>query len=646
MPLLKQCLGVDLGFNTVKIVELALDKKGVRVLRAESAPTGATPGMADDEVRQAIAMTAREVLKKGRFSSRKAIFTISGQKIFTRRFRLPKTSDERLARIIQYEARQQIPFPLDKTILQYQHRELADEGEVEVLLAAVRIDEVRDFMALAAKTGLTPIAIGVSSFAVFNALEFVGMDEAKAAKLFDALSHGGKAAGPKAKAKGAGFQIPKFGKKGKAEPEPEAAPEEEAPAEFAYEEVRGYINLGATTMDLAVGRGRVGEMVLFNRTIPLGGNEMTKAIQRRCSVESFHDAERIKTTSTQLMSYNFDFESEGQLNEDASAAATEVADRIVTEIRRSLDFYITQPDGMAIDSVILGGGLAQMKGIDTYLEEKLTMNVSIANQLPADSPLRWPDTLGAITTFLPAIGLALQGMGIGSCRVDFLPEERKITRDFPYRVAAVMAAVVGGTVFFASQAGNDYSVKYGAAASSLEGEYLKNFAQSKRFTDAQAEQQDIADKFLGLNKAVGQRDYWIDVLTLLAEARPPGITIVDIETGHDGSLTVVAQSEQSVDAATFNSAIKEKLKGRTLIDPEIDDIVSIAGPAGSSPLGVQRFTIKTKMIDKVNHLKITPTPVPTARAGAQPGGGFTGFEGDPTVPRRPGPPAGGSRRRQ
>lgn len=615
---LKQCLGVDLGFNTVKIVELALDKDSVKILRAESAPTGASPAMSDEEIRQAIVSTTKELIKKGRFSSRKAIFSISGQKVFIRRFRLPKTSEERLARIIQYEARQQIPFPLDKTILQYQHRDIPGEAEVEILLAAVRSDEVRDFMQIANRTGLTPIAVGVSSFALFGAHQFINLDEKDRKKVF--ASHGKKAeeaaeGAPAAAGKKKGFDLGSLlKKKKKAEPEPEESPEESPEAEFSeeedytYQEVKGYINIGATALDLAIGRGGAGELVPFNRTIPVGGNEMTKAIQRELNVESFNDAERIKTSATQLMSFNFDFEEENQVNQDASMAVTQVTDRMVTEIRRSLDFYITQPDGMAIDSIVLSGGQAQIPGIDSYLEEKLTMPVSVVPLPPEGSALRWPESAGSLSPYMIAIGLGLQGIGLSPIAVDFLPEERKITRDFPYRVTGVMFLLVGGTIVIASQMGGEYAAKYRAKADELNARIQRESQDAQQFQAVQQEHNQVADMFVALDKSMGQRDYWMDILVQVAEVKPPGILMRDWDMFHDGQMTIVAESNQAVDSAEFVSALRNAFEGRLDMEPSVDSINEVPGQGGQR---VNRFTIRMKLNDKVNHLKITPTPTAT-----------------------------------
>jgi Tfp pilus assembly PilM family ATPase len=624
MRSLKQCLGVDLGFNSVKIVELAIDRNGVRTVRAASAPTGATPNMTTEEVNQAIISTAREVIKKGRFSSKNAIFSISGQKVFVRRFTLPGATPERLERMIQFEARQQIPFPIDRTILQYQYKPVPGENEVEVLLVAIRTDEVKSFMQLISKTGLKPLMVSVSSFALFNAEQFLKTapeDLGKHYELFKAKEKPKKAAGGKKKG---GFKLSlKKGKKADSEPLEEVLVEEELSQEeeFAFQEVIGHINIGATSYDLAVGDSSI----KFIRTVPVGGNQMSLAIQRACNVESFNDAERIKSSATQLMTFSFDFDEESQLNQEASMAVTEVADKIVSDIRLSLDFFITQPDGMAVDSIVLAGGQAQLPGFAEYLEEKLTVPVTVMAPPQEGGSFQWQEAAGALSPYSIAIGLALQGLSLSAVTVDFLPEEQKITRDFPYKVAAVMLIILGAIIGIASQAGKDYSAKYDREVGRLQADLNRKKQQIQRYNQAQSLHSEVATDFVDFEKSFGQRDYWMDILAALTEAKPAGAILVDVSMDHGGIVELLGESNVQVDAALFaegiQSLFEERIKKK---GAQVVGMITIPAPQGGGEERYQ-FIINFALKDKFNHLKITPTPSPTPVKNNRAGRGGIGM---------------------
>ena len=49
----------------------------------------------------------------------------------------------------------------------------------------------------------------------------------------------------------------------------------------------------------------------------------------------------------------------------------------------------SQPDGVAVDSIVLSGGLARLKYLASYVEEKMGLPVQLAE--PRHAQLRLPD---------------------------------------------------------------------------------------------------------------------------------------------------------------------------------------------------------------------------------------------------------------
>ncbi|MEQ8820743.1 MAG: pilus assembly protein PilM [Sumerlaeia bacterium] len=612
MPL-KKCLGVDLGSNTVKIVELALERNGVRVLRAASAETGVDPSMPSEERRAIISKTARDLIRGAKMGTKDAVFVLPGQKVFIRRFRLPETSPERLERIINYEARQQIPFPLDKTDLQFQFFPIPEDKEVEVLLVAVRHDEVNDFMTMVDKTGLKPRLISVSSFAVFNAQAYMARP---AAAVVEALN-------PR-KAKSAKKTKGKKNKKKKGEDVADEdilvggeGDEEALDEEFVFEEVKGFVNVGAVATDLVVARQQ-GDKSLpgFFRSFPVAGNEITRNIMEDCGIESFTDAEGVKRHQTRLMTFDFDFDEGGDTNRDACGAATDAVDRLVNEIRRSLDFYISQPDGQAVDFLLVSGGQANLPGMDTYIEEKLTITTSVLSDVPEDTALQWPNPGESMAAYAPAIGAALQGIGMGGLEVDFLPRERKITRDFPYKTAAILAVLLLGVLFFAAQAGEKYMSLYSQETAALENVMLQRREQDLAAREADQQNVAVAKLYEDFAKGVTQRDYWLEFLANINRLKPPEVVIDRVEADHDGNFEIVGVSETERSSADFAKAMQESMEN-FMREPEITRSAQTRDPRFPDRQTVYRFVIEGEMQDKINILNITPTPTPTPTGGPQ-----------------------------
>lgn len=599
MPVLKKCLGIDLGTSAVKLVEVVVDRAAIRVVNAISRETGLEAGATPEQRRDAIERTTKELLREARTSTKDAIFGLPGQKVFIRRFRLPDTTDERLEKIVNYEARQQIPFPLEKTDLQFQYFRLPETKEVEVLLTAVRNEEIAEFMALATRTGLKVAAVGVGSFALFNTQAILDTPADKLAAMIDRL---GKKDAPKGKAA-------------------KEQTEEEDAAEAAMEEVKANVHIGASSFDLVISHRARRTLLKFSRSVPnVGGNELTRAIMSACEVGSFADAEAIKRHQTKAMTMEFNPTGEENLNPDSCAAATQAIDRLVVELRRSLDFFISQQDGMSVDGIVLSGGQSLLPGLDAYLEEKLAVPTMLMAGVPEGSGLQWQSS-EPITTYAAALGLAIQGVGLGTASVDFLPRERKISRDFPYKSVAIMAALLVAAAGLGTMVGSESQSVLNGEAGRVQSQLAINRPQKTAVDELVQAQTQISSVYEVIEQGVVDRAFWLDYLTTINELKPPDIVLVDVQMGHTGTTRIrgVAGSQRS--AADFVSSLKDAIKPKNPSDAprlgeRLNQLPNYPGFTGS----VYSFEILFTVPNKPNPLKVPP-PFSATQPGVNPGAG-------------------------
>lgn len=82
---------------------------------------------------------------------------------------MPAVGEEELRGILDYEVERHIPFHLEEVQYDFQVLE-RDAEKATVLLAAARKEEIGRYLALLQEAGITPTALGVSTFASFNAL--------------------------------------------------------------------------------------------------------------------------------------------------------------------------------------------------------------------------------------------------------------------------------------------------------------------------------------------------------------------------------------------------------------------------------------------------------------------------------------------
>lgn len=640
----RRCLGVDIGSTSLKIAELSQDRTGVIIHRLVEAPLDVGPDASAEERWTAIVQTLRDLLREYKIATRQAVFALPGQAVFIRRVRLPLTSEERLHRIIRFEARQQIPFPLEQTLLQYQISPTEVEDEVEVLLVAIKREIVDQYMGMVRRLGLRPIRLSVSSFALFNFHMFDRgvepeefspeepvrrtAEEEAAEQAAEAEAEAKKAARGKGLLAGLKNALSRKAAKAAEAAEQEAA---EAQAETAvaepfgapaYEEVKAYINIGASTMDLAIGRTGPSRLIGFARSIPLAGNHLTRAIMERCGCETFTEAEKIKREQTQVLLGGAPPAAD-RYKEEACRAIMPTIDRMVAEIRRSLDFYISQPDGVAVDRLVISGGQSALPNLPAYLEERLGVPVEIAREvhnprcrsnLPAETD---------VTNYLVAMGLALQGLGATCITIDFLPEHLKGWIEFKRKNVqlAIQLAIVGAMLFMASQVGDRMSFLWETQARNIELDVAQLGDLSTMFQEAQTKRQMLTGMAFVINRAAGKleaygedRDLIFRTLAMIQSERPADVFLQGLEIGPNGKLVIDGLAEQVRSAAS----LAEALENREEIERATFTRTPAPMPVRTGVPGIQSrlYSFQVTAWLKNKHSKIEPTP-PEVGSGAR-----------------------------
>ena len=140
----ERILALDIGASTVKVGEFLVAKgHGLRLINFNFADLGIDPD--HEENRKAlIVSTVRNVVREKNIKATNVAFSVSGQSVFTRFVKLPPVDESKVAQIIQYEAQQNVPFPIDEVIWDYQLLGSNPQGELEVVLLAIKSDIIEE----------------------------------------------------------------------------------------------------------------------------------------------------------------------------------------------------------------------------------------------------------------------------------------------------------------------------------------------------------------------------------------------------------------------------------------------------------------------------------------------------------------------
>ncbi|WP_338505068.1 type IV pilus assembly protein PilM [Pseudomonas trivialis] len=166
-------LGVDINDSGIKLIELSRSVSGYSVegYATQSLPCRAVVdgSLLDLEL---IGRALHHALPRLRTSARQAAVAVAGSSVITRVIDLQAgLSDQEMARQIQLEADQYIPYPLDDVAIDFQVRgPCVDNPErVQVLLAACLKEQVETREAVLALAGLVPRVMDVEGFALERA---------------------------------------------------------------------------------------------------------------------------------------------------------------------------------------------------------------------------------------------------------------------------------------------------------------------------------------------------------------------------------------------------------------------------------------------------------------------------------------------
>lgn len=159
------------------------------------------------------------------------------------------------------------------------------------------------------------------------------------------------------------------------------------------------VDIGSRGTDIGIVKnGRL----IFSRVVPTAGEAFTRAIESTLGLEQAV-AEQYKNT------YGF---SGGQLEGKLLGAMKPVLNLIATEIRKTMDFYVSKHAGEVVKMVTLSGGVAAMPDVVAVLSALLGVEVVIANPFSA---VRLDESqkkalAGNEPFYAVAVGLSMKGI--------------------------------------------------------------------------------------------------------------------------------------------------------------------------------------------------------------------------------------------
>jgi len=166
----KELVGLDIGSNTVKLLELKTAKKGYELRNIGEAvlPKQAVVNKIINNY-DAVSETISSLFGDLRVKTKNVAISISGHSVIIKKVSLPKMSENELRESIPWELEQYIPQSIHDVNYDYQVMPgETPEGNIDVLIVAAKKDVTNSYVSVVREAGLNPVVVDVDVFALEN----------------------------------------------------------------------------------------------------------------------------------------------------------------------------------------------------------------------------------------------------------------------------------------------------------------------------------------------------------------------------------------------------------------------------------------------------------------------------------------------
>ncbi len=417
------------------------------------------PGAEGQQIGQ-MKMALSEVIGALKIKGSEPKLVISGQPVFIRFVKLPPLDLDQVDQIVEFEAQQQVPFPINEVVWNYQLMGDPEDIDVEVLLAAIKSDELGQIDDAVVAGGLKSTGFQVAPMTLFNSFR------------------------------------------------------------FNYPDLEGttlIIDIGARTTNLIFVEGTK----MFLRSIKIGGIDITRAIAKEFNVD-FQDAEQRKIADGFVALGGPYADHEDPVIAGVSKVIRNSLTRLHSEIMRTTNFYRSQQGGSAPELALLSGATVGLPFIREFFAEKLNIpidyfnalrNVTVGGGVNKEVIATQAHTLGEI------VGAAAAGLTSPPVNLELAPESVQKAREFQKRKPALVLS----TLTLAGLLGA-LGLWYSKAADLAEQKSESLATQEKALSEHSAALKDLKSQLDAIEAkkdpfvdAVTNRAYWTAVFNDLSQ---------------------------------------------------------------------------------------------------------------------------------
>ena len=474
--------GIDIGQAGLKAVRLKYAAQAEQVLAVayDYIPHPKILSQPDAIPRELIRQALETFLSRNDVTGDLVAISLPGHSALARFIQLPPVESSKVADVVKYEARQQIPFALEDVIWDFQTLGggIEESGFMlgaEVGLFAMKTEQVYEALRPFTEAKVEVEVVQIAPLALYNFY------------CYDTL----------------GIR-------------PTTEDEFVAPEEHTI-----MLDMGTDNTTLVVSNGEK----IWIRNVPVGGNHFTRALTKEMKL-TFAKAEHLKCNATKSPDPRAVFQ-----------ALRPVFNDYVSEIQRSIGYFSSVNRDAKISRIIGVGNGFKLAGLQKFLQQNLQYDVERVETFDAvvgDTVLNAPVFQENIMTFAVPYGLALQALKLTKLRTTLLPKEiavaRKIRRKKPWAVATAATVLCGlatSVAGYANAAAKVNKERFGEVESAAESFKSALGSGQSTYESARGTHNGLVEKGTHLVSYLDKRELWAELYRGLNEAlpRPVGLQL-------------------------------------------------------------------------------------------------------------------------
>jgi len=457
----KSFLTVDFGAGSLKLAEFEINDAGGLLLKNFAIKSLGLEGAQEATREKVILQALQEVIAEKGIKSKNINVCAPGFHVFSKFVKLPPVDSAKVGQIIQYEAQQNVPFPLSEVVWDYQILGSTPSGEMEVLLVAIKSEIVEGLFRVAEQAKLKLQLCDASPAALCNAFK------------------------------------------------------------YNYSDLEGctlLLDIGAKTSNLIFFE----KDKVFSRSINLGANTITQDFANEAKLK-FAEAEKIKIAEG-FVSLGGAYEEPDNPNQAAiSKIARQFMTKLHIQVNQTVQFYRGQQGGSSPQRLFLSGGASVMPYTAQFFAEKLNVPVEYFNpfrSLQIDPALNLEELSRVAHSLGEVVGLGLRNLATCPVEMNLMPEStlrwQSFDRKKPYFIATVFSLVL--VAFAVGSLFKELAANKDSEITRLNPEVQKENHQVEVFTRANKELQKTQKEAGQLAVWIQQRYSWGDFLVEMRQA--------------------------------------------------------------------------------------------------------------------------------